>query len=202
MATDQLDVAPEAFLDALAWPAPATAPAAEAAPVAGAASVPTATEPDPVAAAGPPHHHRRTTWTLATAGLVVVAAGVLVGHALTTGPDGVATVAALTASQHPTDVLADDDVARLVVRPESTRLLVTTDQGAHYVARSASGELCLVRVPAGDLPSEVCVPDRVGADATIGEQGEGQVRLVADGATAPAADDGWHPAGPNVWVRG
>ena len=194
MATDQAEVAPEVFLDAPAWHAPAAAPASSPAP-AGATARPTT--------AVDPHRHRRTGSLLLTVGLVVIASAVLVGHSLT-GAHTVtgASVAVLDAAQRPTDVLSDDDVARLVVRPGSTRLLVTTDQGAHYAARSASGELCLLRVPAGDLPSEVCVPDRVGADATIGTQGAGQVRLVADGAMPPPALDGWRVAGPNVWVRG
>ena len=95
-----------------------------------------------------------------------------------------------------------DDLAQVDAQPDSTRLLLRTSAGAHYVARSASGQLCLVRVPDGDVPSEVCVPNRVGADVTIGDDATGQVRLVADGAPAPSTADGWRTAGPNVWVKG
>lgn len=119
MATDQAEVAPEVFLDALAWPAPATAPR-------------------PVAAVAR-RHRRRTASLLTSAGLVVVA-GVLVGHALSGGPaPAEATLAALDSPQRTADMLSDDDAARLVVQPGSTRLLVTTDRGAYYAARAASG---------------------------------------------------------------
>ena len=193
MATDRLEVAPEAFLEALAWPTPVSAP-----------GFPSTATPAAPTATPTPHftRHRRTAVLLTTAS-VVAAAGVLVGHALIPGPAGpAANVAALSAPQQATDVLPDDAVAQLVVQPGSTRLLLRTPAGAHYVARSASGDLCLVRVPEGDLPSEVCVPDRVGADTTIGDDDGGQVRLVADGAPRPSTADGWRPAGPNVWVRG
>ncbi|HEY0118162.1 MAG TPA: hypothetical protein VGC04_05220 [Cellulomonas sp.] len=199
MATDRLEVAPEVFLEAMAWPAPA--PASETTPVPASTGTP-ATEPAAPALTRTPRR-RRTTVLLTTTGLVVVAAGVLVGHSLTPGPAGpAASVAAFSLPQGAPDVLADDDVAQLVVQPGSTRLLLRTASGAYYAARSASGELCLVRVPDGALPSEVCVPDRVGADATIGDDHGGRVRLVADGAPQPSTVDGWQPAGPNVWVRG
>ena len=136
------------------------------------------------------------------AAAVLVAGGWLAVSLLTAHQDVTpGTVAVLTAAQTPADRLETEDVARLAVDPASTRLLVRTDQGAHYVARSLSGELCLVRVPDGDVPTASCVPDRVGADTTLGDQGAGQVRLVADGGPVPAADQGWASAGPNVWVR-
>lgn len=198
MATDRREVSPRAFLEALAWPTPVTAAApGTASALAGAAALP------PAGTAARSARRRRTAVLLTTAAVVVVAAGVLVGHALLPGPAAPkADVAALAAPQQSADVLDPDDVAQLDVQPDSTRLLLRTPAGAHYVARSASGQLCLVRVPGGDLPSEVCVPDRVGADVTIGDGAGGQVRLVADGAPAPSTADGWHSAGPNVWVRG
>jgi len=136
------------------------------------------------------------------AAAVLVAGGWLAVALLTTHDDvPVGTVAVLANPQTAADQLETEDVARLVVDPASTRLLVRTDQGAHYVARSLSGELCLVRVPDGEVPTASCVPDRVGADTTLGDPGAGQVRLVADGGPVPAADQGWVAAGPNVWVR-
>lgn len=173
MATEYLDVAPETFLDGLARPAP-------------------------------PQRHPRRGWLFAAAGLVVVAAAALVGHALAPGPARPpASLTAFSTPQQATDVLDDDDVARLVVQPASTRLLVRTAAGDHYAALSTSGELCLLRVPDGDVPSEACVPDHVGADVTIGVQGAGgQVRLVAAGAPQPSAAEGWRSAGPNAWTRG
>jgi hypothetical protein len=184
MATEQLNEAPDKFLDTLEWSAP---PAGDATPIA-----PT------------PRRRHHTGWLFASAGVVIVAAGALVVSALAPRPaPPPATVAAFQTVQKASDMLDDDDVANLVVRPESTRLLVSTPDGDHYAALSASGDLCLLRVPKGDVPSEVCVPDRVGADVTIGGDGNGgQVRLVADGAPQPSAAEGWRSAGPNVWVKG
>lgn len=173
MATERLDLTPEVFFGAMSQ------------------------------AARAPRRHR-TGWLFASVAAVVVAAAVLVGHALAPGPaQPPATLAAFSVPQQPIDVLNADDASRLVVQPGSTRLLVRTHDGNHYAALSASGELCLLRVPDGDVPSEVCVHNRVGADVTIGgDGGGGQVRLVADGAPAPAPAEGWRPAGPNVWTRG
>ena len=173
MATERLDLTPEVFFGMTSQPARA------------------------------PRRHR-TGWLFASVAAVVVVAAVLVGHALAPGPaQPPATLAAFSVPQHPADVLDPDDAARLVVQPGTTRLLVRTHDGNHYAALSASGELCLLRVPDGDVPSEVCVHNRVGADVTIGGDGDGgQVRLVADGAPAPAPAEGWRPAGPNVWTRG
>lgn len=149
------------------------------------------------------HHGRRSAAALAGAAVVlVVATALVVSDRLAAAPADRASVAALAAPQQAADQLYAEDVTRLAVEATSTRLLVVTADGAHYVARTPSGELCLVRVANGEAPTEVCVPDRVGADTTIGAVGAGQVRLVADGAPLPAGADGWQPAGPNVWVRG
>ena len=175
MATERLDLTPEVFFGA-ASPAP------------------------------PARRRRGTGWLFASAGLVVVVAAVLVAHALAPGPaQPPATLTAFSVPQRTTDVLDPDDASRLVVQPGTTRLLVRTPDGNHYAALSVSGDLCLLRVPDGDVPSEVCAHNRVGADITIGGNGDGgggQVRLVADGAPAPSAAEGWRPAGPNVWLRG
>jgi len=183
MATEQLNVAPEAFLDSLAWP---TQPPGD---------------PTPPPSA---QRRRRTGWLFAAAGVVIVAAGGLVANALTPGPtQPPAKLAVLAAPQKTSDKMDDDDVSRLVLRPDTTRLLVTTPDGDHFAALSASGDICLVRVPQGDVPEDVCVPNRVGADVTIGGNGDGgQVRLVADGAPQPAAAQGWKSVGPDVWVKG
>lgn len=146
--------------------------------------------------------HRGAVALAAAAVASVIAAVLLVPGMVARHPLDHAGVAVLAAAQRPADRLQAEDVARLAVDPTSTRLLVVTDDGSHYVARTPSGELCLIRVPAGEVPTEVCVPDRVGADATIGEVGPGQVRLVADGAPRPSPFDGWVTAGPNVWIRG
>lgn len=138
---------------------------------------------------------------MASAAVAVVVVGGLVADAVAaSAPGAQASLAAFGRPQTNADRLAAEEAARLIVEPGSTRLLVRTPDGAHYAARTPSGELCLVLVPAAGPPSEVCVPDRVGADATIGA--DRQVRLVADGAGDPSAADGWRPAGPNVWVRG
>ena len=183
MATEQLNVAPETFLDSLAFSPEAPGDAA----------------PPPPA----PRRHR-TGWLFAAAGIVIVAAGGLVASALTPGPaQPPAKLAAFEAAQKTADKMDGDDVSRLVLRPDTTRLLVTTPDGDHFAALSASGDICLVRVPQGDVPEDACVPNRVGADVTIGGNGDGgQVRLVADGAPQPTAAQGWTSVGPNVWVKG
>jgi hypothetical protein len=152
-------------------------------------------------AARPAPRRRHSVPVLTVAAVLVVAGGIAVGSLTHGGHPAHATLAAAQTPQRAVDRLDPEAAARLVVDPASTRLLVATTQGDHFAARTPSGELCLIRVPGGDLPTEVCVPDRVGADATIGQEGAGQVRLVADGAQQPAVADGWRPAGPNVWVR-
>lgn len=145
--------------------------------------------------------HRHAAGLVATAVVALVGAVGFVGHLTADDPGSHAQIAAMAASQQTSDRLDPDEAARLVIDPASTRLLVQTPAGAHYAARSQSGELCLVRIPTGGTPAEVCVPDRVGADATVGTEGAGQVRLVAAGAQRPSAADGWRSAGPDVWVR-
>ncbi len=195
MATERMRVEPDAFRALVGLAATADAPVAAPAPDGSAA-------PDGTGAPAA-HHGRRGTAALAGAAVALaVAAALVVPDLLAAHPVDRASVAALAAPQQAADQLYAEDVARLAVEATSTRLLVVTADGAHYVARTPSGELCLIRVAGGELPTEVCVPDRVGADATIGAVGTGQVRLVADGAPPPTGTDGWEPAGPNVWVRG
>ena len=152
----------------------------------------------------PPREHRRRTGLVMVLALLLVLAGGFVGWRLlvprsAAGP--AAHVAAFDRTQQDNDRLDADDADQLQVDPASTRLLVSTSAAASYVARSVSGRLCLLQVPAGDVSVESCVPDRAGAVATIGTNGGGMLRLVADGGPAPKASDGWTSAGPNLWTH-
>ena len=135
--------------------------------------------------------------------VLVLAGGALGFWLLAPGtPSGpVAHVAALDQPQQDGDKLDADDADQLQVDPASTRLLVRTSDAASYVARSVSGRLCLLHVPAGDVSVESCGANRKGVVLTVGDAGSGQVRLVADGGPTPAASEGWTSAGPNVWTH-
>ncbi|MDC7120312.1 hypothetical protein OMK64_02040 [Cellulomonas fimi] len=95
------------------------------------------------------------------------------------------------------DVVDPAQVGGLLVDRASTRFLVETDTGRHFAAVGTTGELCLLTLPSGDLATLGCVPSVAGAQLTSGD-----VWLAAEGGPAPAADDGWREAGPNLWVRG
>lgn len=150
-----------------------------------------------------PRAHRRTGLVLVVAFVLVLAGGGigwwLLSPAAPSGP--AAHVAALDRAQVSGDKLDADDADQLQVDPASSRLLVHTSDASTYVARSVSGRLCLLQVPAGDVSVESCGPNHKGLVLTIGNAGAGQVRLVTDGGPAPAASDGWTAAGPNVWTH-
>ncbi|QHT57978.1 hypothetical protein GXP71_19095 [Cellulomonas sp. H30R-01] len=103
----------------------------------------------------------------------------------------------LATAQGADDVVDRAEIGSLAVEPASTRFLAETDSGRHFAAISASGDLCVLTVPSGDLATLGCVRSVVGAQLASGD-----VWLAAEGGPAPAADDGWHEAGPNLWVRG
>ncbi len=139
---------------------------------------------------------------LASGAVLVLVSGAVLAHT-SADPDAGprAGLVALDRQQDEADRLDPAEAFRLVVDPASTRLLVHTAQGDHFVARTPTGELCLLRVPEVRSATQVCVADRVGADVTIGTEGAGQVRLTAGGAPPPQSAEGWHRAGPDVWVR-
>lgn len=95
------------------------------------------------------------------------------------------------------DVVDPAEIGRLLVDRSSTRFLAETESGRQYAAVSTTGELCVLTLPPGDLAELGCVQSVTGAQLASGD-----VWLAAEGGPAPAADDGWREAGPNLWVRG
>ena len=150
-----------------------------------------------------PRQHRRGGLVMLIAFVLVLAGGGIGWWLLSPGsPSGPAAhVAAFDSAQQDGDKLDADDASDLQVDPASTRLLLHTPTVSTYVARSVSGRLCLVQVPAGDVSVESCGPDRKGVVLTLGSASSGQVRLVADGGPTPVASEGWKPAGPNLWTH-
>ena len=148
--------------------------------------------------------HRHRGWLsalalLVAAGMVAVAFVWARGDSAAAAPDRVEAhtlLAVLAGEQGDADVVASSDLEGLGVRSASTRFLVETPTGAHYAAVGTTGDLCLLTVPSGALPSVACVASVV--DANVAAQG---VWVSADGGPAPAADEGWREAGPNLWVR-
>lgn len=95
------------------------------------------------------------------------------------------------------DVVDRAEIGSLAVEPASTRFLLETAAGRQFAAISTTGDLCVLTVPSGDLATLGCVRSVEGAQLV-----SGGVWLAAEGGPAPAADDGWREAGPNLWVRG
>lgn len=109
-------------------------------------------------------------------------------------------VALLERERQPTDELAADVAAEANVDADTSRFAVRTAAGQHYAARRWDGALCLVVVPEGDVSRAVCSAAGKAATVTATAEDGSAVRLVADGAATPSEDDGWRPAGSNVWV--
>ena len=58
--------------------------------------------------------------------------------------------------------------------------------------------LCVLAVTTGDLPTTSCTSRRRrGVDLTVDDE----LTLVTTGGPAPAAADGWHEAGPEVYLK-
>lgn len=109
----------------------------------------------------------------------------------------------LAEPQRDVDVLAEEPGTALL-DPTSTRLLGETSAGSHYLAVHATGLVCLVTVPVGDVAELGCT-DPVASDrlltVEVTEPEPHALALVPDGL-APAADGStWERVGPNLYVR-
>jgi hypothetical protein len=93
------------------------------------------------------------------------------------------------------DVVADDDLAGSLLEPHSTRLVATTSDARYYAGVSRTHLLCVLTLPDGDLPTTGCAPTDGGVvHLTIDDE----LMLLSAGEPAP---DGWHEAGPNVFLK-
>lgn len=149
-----------------------------------------------------PRAGRRRAALAAVVAVLLVGAGAAGALALRAGPatDAVTAEQLVPALARPAtaqDVVAGTDLQDLDVRPGTTRLLATTSTGAHYAAVGTGGQLCVVTVPRGDLPSRLCVPAAPGAWVPVDDT----LRLVTAGGPQPDAAQGWVPAGDLVWTR-
>ena len=105
---------------------------------------------------------------------------------------------ALGVAQTADDVLLAEDTDRLLLDPASTRYLASTGEGDLFAAVRRSGDVCLVTVPAGDLPWTSCTAPVAGLDHTVvDESGGPTLRLVA---SSEALTDGWSELAPHLYV--
>lgn len=109
----------------------------------------------------------------------------------------------LTEEQRDVDVLVDEPGTALL-EPASTRFLGRTAAGSHYLAVRATGLVCLVTVPTGDV-AEVGCTDPVATERLLSVEFASPephtVQLVPDGL-APASDGRpWDRLSANLYVR-
>lgn len=109
----------------------------------------------------------------------------------------------LAERQRAADVLAEEPGTALL-DPASTRFLGETSAGSHYLAVQATGLVCLVTVPVGDVVEMGCT-DPVASDQLLRSELTSPVpqtlALVPDGL-APAADGTpWERLSANLYVR-
>ncbi|WP_258724340.1 hypothetical protein [Cellulomonas sp. NS3] len=109
----------------------------------------------------------------------------------------------LAERQRDADVLAEEPGTALL-DPASTRFLGETTAGSHYLAVHATGLVCLVTVPVGEV-AEVGCTDPVASDHLLRAEHTSPVpltlALVPDGL-APAADGApWERLSANLYVR-
>ncbi|MBO3085072.1 hypothetical protein [Cellulomonas fengjieae] len=109
--------------------------------------------------------------------------------------DPATTLAVFGRPQGPADVVAADDVAGTLIDPASTRLVAQTADARYYAGVSRTHLLCVLTVPAGDLPSTGCAPTD---DGVVNLTVDDELMLLSAGEPAPA---GWHEAGPNVFLK-
>ena len=149
-----------------------------------------------------PPRRARTAVVLVLAAALVVA-GVVWLLAVRGSDEAAAdqmTVELLTRPAEPTDEVAASVVDETGVDPTSTRFAVRTTAGQHFAALRWDGDLCLVAVPDGDAPRVACVAPSSNTVVSLSSADGTRVRLGADEAPAPDAEDGWRTAGSNVWV--
>jgi len=152
-------------------------------------------------AAPRPGARRRAVLTAVVAALLV-GGGAVGALAMRPAPERATVTAeqlvpALAAPATGQDVVSATDLEGMDVRAGTTRFLATTSTGAHYAAVGTSGQLCVVTVPRGDLPSRLCVAAEPGAWLPVDDT----LRLVTTGGPQPDPADGWVASGDLVWTR-
>lgn len=146
---------------------------------------------------------RRSGWLTA---LVLVAAAALVAGGMVWVKlaqhtaalvDPQTTLAAFADPQRSVDVVAADDLAGSMIDPATTRLVAHTADTRYYAGVSRAHLLCVLAVTTGELPTTSCTSaTAAGANLTVDDA----LRIVTRGP-APAAADGWHEAGPQVYLK-
>jgi hypothetical protein len=143
------------------------------------------------------------------AGLALVAAAALVAGGmiwvrLAQQPGAVESVdpstqlSVLAQPQRSADVVADEDLAGSLVDPSSTRLVASTADTRYFAGVSRTHQVCVLTLTAGELPTTACASADAGTvHLTVGDE----LMLVGAGGPAPAAADGWHEAGPEVFLK-
>ncbi len=141
--------------------------------------------------------------------LVLVAAAALVAGGMiwvrlaqtpvaTTPADPSTVLSVFERAQRPSDVVASSDLSGTLIDPDSTRLIAQTEDTRYFAGVSRTHLLCVLTLTAGDLPSTGCTStDGTRLQMTIGDE----LMLVGADGPAPAAADGWHEAGPQVFLK-
>ena len=112
--------------------------------------------------------------------------------------DPATTLAVFERPQRSADVVGADDLSGSQIDPDSTRLLATTSDTRYYAGVSQSRLLCVLTLTEGELPTTGCTS----TDGGVVRFGIGdELMLVNAGGPAPAAADGWHEAGPEVYLK-
>ena len=142
-------------------------------------------------------------------GLVLVAAAALVAGgmiwvklaqqpAAATFVDPITTLSVFDRPQRSADVVPDDDLAGFLIEPSSTRLIAETSDTRYFAGVSSTHLLCVLTLTSGELPESGCASTDHGAvHLTIGDE----LMVVNAAGPAPAAADGWHEAGPQVFLK-
>ncbi|GEL95280.1 hypothetical protein [Cellulomonas composti] len=150
---------------------------------------------------------RRRSAVVAVVAFAVALALIVVGivWASNAGSDGAAQAAETTSvvpqlavAQSAADKLDDGDLAELAVLADSTRLLTTTALGTHYAAIGTDGDVCVVTVLPGTLPTQGCAAPTDRLRITVADADGNPALVLAAPGTSPG--DGWHEVAPGVWV--
>ncbi|NUU18818.1 hypothetical protein HP550_16315 [Cellulomonas humilata] len=112
--------------------------------------------------------------------------------------DPATTLAVFDHPQRSVDTVDADDLTGSLIDPASTRFLAATDDTRYYAGVSRTHLLCVLSLTTGELPTTGCTSTDGGVvDLVIGDE----LLVVNAGGPAPAAADGWHEAGPQVFLK-
>jgi hypothetical protein len=100
--------------------------------------------------------------------------------------------------QRSADVVADDDLAGFLIEPSSTRLIAETSDTRYFAGVSRTHLLCVLTLTSGELPESGCASTDNGAVHMVIDD---ELMVVNSAGPAPAAADGWHEAGPEVFLK-